>query len=117
MEEIDQRLGTTLRAIPVGNFSANSPIGISESSATGRARVVTVGGKEFTAAEIRESLGLASCDFSWEIQGGSIKFTCKGYGHGVGMSQYGARGMALEDHDYEKILKYYYTGVNLERAY
>jgi len=37
----------------------------------------------------------------------------KGYGHGVGMSQYGAHGMAIDGYSYDEILKYYYTGANL----
>ena len=45
-----------------------------------------------------------------------VTFTTNGYGHGVGMSQYGARAMALEGAGYEEILKHYYTGVEIEKV-
>ena len=52
-----------------------------------------------------------SSDFDWERQGNQIAITTKGYGHGVGMSQYGANGMAREGKNYQDIVKYYYKGV------
>ena len=43
----------------------------------------------------------------------TIVITTKGFGHGIGMSQYGAQGMALEGYDYKEILKHYYTGIEI----
>ena len=60
-------------------------------------------------------LGLRSTDFDFELLGDEILITTKGYGHGVGMSQYGALGMAQEGFTYDEILRYYYSGVSLKK--
>ncbi|WAA09673.1 stage II sporulation protein D [Fervidibacillus albus] len=81
-----------------------------------RVAKVKIGEKQFTGREIREKLGLNSTDFTWERKGNEIIIETKGYGHGVGMSQYGANGMAKEGKSYIDILKYYYTGVEITEA-
>ena len=58
---------------------------------------------------------LNSANFTLSI-GEKVTIRTKGYGHGVGMSQYGARAMALEGAGYEEILKHYYTGVEIEKV-
>lgn len=63
---------------------------------------------------LRGILGLRSACFEWEVQDGKIVFFVTGYGHGVGMSQYGANEMAREGADYREILTHYYTGVSVE---
>jgi len=77
---------------------------------------VDINGKELTGKEIREALDLRSADFSWERKGKNIVITTEGYGHGVGMSQYGANGMALEGNNFEDIVKYYYKGVAVQSS-
>lgn len=84
---------------------------------TGQAiATVKIGGKMFTGREVREKLGLRSADFSmaWDKQ--EIVITTKGYGHQVGMSQYGANGMAKEGKTFQEILAHYYTGTKLEEG-
>ncbi|RSK28922.1 stage II sporulation protein D [Bacillus sp. HMF5848] len=78
-----------------------------------RIEAVQIGGKTFTGREIREKLDLRSTDFTWMRTGSEIVITTKGYGHGVGMSQYGANGMAQSGKTYEEIIHYYYKGVNI----
>lgn len=46
-----------------------------------------------------------------------ITFTVSGFGHGVGMSQEGAQGMALQGYTYDEILKHYYSGIQLSDVY
>lgn len=65
---------------------------------------------------MREKLGLTSTDFSWVRKGDEIIITTKGYGHGVGMSQYGANFMAKQGKTYDQIVKYYYRGVEISSA-
>jgi stage II sporulation protein D len=77
---------------------------------------VSAGGKSFTGREMREKLELNSSQFTWKISGSRIEITTYGYGHGVGMSQWGANGMAKEGKNAETILKYYYQGVELGRV-
>ena len=77
---------------------------------------VKIDGKQFTGREIREKLDLRSTDFSWKRKGDSIIVTTKGFGHGVGMSQYGANGMAKEGKGYLDIVNHYYQNVAVSRV-
>ncbi len=72
-----------------------------------------VAGIQVKGSEIRSLLGLNSTNFTVIFRDGKLHFSTRGYGHGVGMSQYGARAMALDGKSYEEILKKYYTGVTL----
>ncbi|MGI6036770.1 MAG: stage II sporulation protein D [Limnochordia bacterium] len=83
----------------------------------GRVRRVAVGNYSFTGREIREKLGLRSNWFDIAVVDGIIRFNLRGNGHGVGMSQYGADGMARLGYNYREILSHYYRGARLERAY
>lgn len=74
---------------------------------------LTIGNESFTGREIREKLNLRSTDFTIKQQGNHFIFTTKGYGHGVGMSQYGANGMGEEGKTYEQILTYYYKDIEI----
>ncbi len=78
-----------------------------------RVAKVNINGKEVTGKDIRDKLGLMSTDFTWERRGDNIVINTKGYGHGVGMSQYGANGMAKEGKKYVDIVQYYYQGVQI----
>lgn len=81
----------------------------------GNVETVDVGGITVKGSRLRSILGLRSACFSWDIQGGEFIFFVTGYGHGVGMSQYGANRMAAEGADYRTILTHYYTGVVIEK--
>ena len=70
--------------------------------------------KTFTGVNLRKILGLRSADFSIYIKEDGLEFITYGYGHGVGVSQYGANGMANNGYSYEDIIKYYYQGVSIE---
>lgn len=74
-----------------------------------------IAGRRYSGREIREALELPSTTFTWEVANGQVMITSIGYGHGVGMSQYGANGMALEGKTAEEILLYYYQGVRIEK--
>ncbi|MBM7704032.1 stage II sporulation protein D [Metabacillus iocasae] len=74
---------------------------------------IEIGGKTLTGKEVREKLDLRSADFNWAKKGNQIVITTKGSGHGVGMSQYGANGMAVEGKSYKQIVEYYYKGVSI----
>jgi stage II sporulation protein D len=81
-----------------------------------RVAKVNFNGKILTGKDIRDKLDLRSADFKWERKGNNIIVTTKGFGHGVGMSQYGANGMADEGKNYKDIVKYYYQGVEVTSA-
>lgn len=71
---------------------------------------VNLCGKEFTGTELRQKLGLRSTNVTFRTDPSGIHITTKGYGHRVGMSQYGANAMALSGSDYRQILSHYYEG-------
>lgn len=80
---------------------------------SGRVQSMVINGKNYTGRQVREKLQLASSDFTIEKEGDDFVFVTKGNGHGVGMSQYGAQGMAKEGYGYVDILKHYYQGIDI----
>jgi stage II sporulation protein D len=82
-------------------------------SQTGRVKVLKVGERLVEGVELRRILGLRSTRFAWQIVGDSVRFTTIGYGHGVGMSQYGADGLARRGKNFREILEYYYPGAKV----
>lgn len=90
-------------------------LSVASRSDSGRVLELRIGGAAYTGREVRERLGLASTDFVWEIGDEGILFKTKGYGHGVGLSQWGAHGMAKEGKSAEEIVLYYYRGTEVER--
>ncbi|MBM7652633.1 stage II sporulation protein D [Neobacillus cucumis] len=113
------------KVMTVNQFEAKLGVKIGSSSTIGKIVARTTGkrvgkvnfnGKVLTGKEIREKLDLKSSDFTWQRKGNNIVITTKGFGHGVGMSQYGANGMAEEGADYKKIVMHYYQGVKITSA-
>lgn len=80
---------------------------------SGYVKKVIVNNKTYTGRQVREKLGLASSSFKISYGHNKYTFTTLGNGHGVGMSQYGAQGMAKENKDYKEILNHYYTGIEI----
>ena len=76
---------------------------------------LVINNKPFKGTKLRTLLNLRSTDISFEIEDDVIYLTTKGYGHGVGMSQYGANGMAKAGYNYQEILKYYYHNVEINK--
>lgn len=88
---------------------------ILERSNTNRVLKLKINGQEFEGTTLYNKLGLRSTDFEITQVGSNVVFDMKGYGHGVGMSQYGALGMAKQGYTYDEILKHYYTGVTIKK--
>ena len=82
---------------------------------SGTVKEIEVCGKNITGADLRKYLDLRSSCFEVSYSEGSFTFTVHGYGHGVGMSQFGANCLAKEGKDFKDILKHYYTGCKIER--
>ena len=91
----------------------NSKILIEDYTGSGRVNKLKIDDIEIKATELRRLTGIRSTNFRIEESGDSITFYTVGYGHGVGMSQYGANQMAKEGKNYEEIIKHYYTGVDV----
>lgn len=122
----DQSASTYLRTVEMDlnsifqifgiDFSSPISIDILSRNASGRIESIRVGNQNYSGVEVRNLLGLRSSDFDIEIQNGKLMITTRGYGHGVGMSQYGAKGMAAEGYSYKQILSHYYPGTYLEKV-
>lgn len=89
-------------------------IEIKEKTKSGTVLKVELDKKEFTGDEIRKAFSLRSPVFTIETTEKTITFNVTGYGHGVGMSQYGADFMARQGSSYEDILKHYYKGIEIK---
>lgn len=85
-----------------------------QTNSSNRVESVTVGGVSFRGTEVRSILGLRSACFTVECRADGITFHVTGYGHGVGMSQYGANALAREGKTWREILQWYYRGVSIE---
>lgn len=80
---------------------------------TGRVKTIKINNKSIKGTTFRQKLGLKSTDFEIKYDKTKVTINTKGYGHGVGMSQYGANAMANMGYKYDEILKHYYTGVKI----
>ena len=80
----------------------------------GSVKGVMIGGREISGDKIRSAFSLRSANFDISFADNKFTFTVRGYGHGIGMSQYGAKGMADQGYTYEEILYHYYPGTNLK---
>ncbi|MEW6540382.1 MAG: stage II sporulation protein D [Bacillota bacterium] len=135
LEDADEALGTNLAAVAVAKVPAaaevptgvgggtpptkasDAAVGLIEVLAytsTGRPKLLSFNGREVTATTVRDRLGLRSTNFTQTIEGGRLIIETSGHGHGVGLCQYGARGLAEAGHDFRSILEHYYTGVRVE---
>ena len=86
-----------------------------EQTSSGYTKSLIVCGQTVSGTALRQALGLRSTCFTVQYQSGNFSFTTRGYGHGVGLSQWGAKAMAEQDADYADILAHYYPGTQLHR--
>lgn len=111
----DERVYSKEEFCTLLNIDCNSiNIEILSKTVTGRIDKLKINNKEFRGVDIRSILGLRSSYFEI-INDNNITIKTKGYGHGVGMSQYGANGMAKLGYSYEDIIKHYYTNVRIKK--
>lgn len=106
-EQFQKALGTSLPGNPENWFT------ITTYTEGGGVAAMTIGGQVYKGTELRTLLGLRSTAFSVKPENDQITITTKGYGHRVGMSQYGADAMAVSGSSFEQILAHYYPGTLL----
>ena len=106
---------TVLSEYPAADLSGDVSdwVGESTKNASGRVETICLGGVDVPGKTVRQMFSLRSADFSLEGEDNSLTFTVRGYGHGVGMSQYGANVMAKNGSSYDEILRWYYTGAQI----
>ena len=103
--DLSSKLGVTI--------DENSEIKILSRTDGDRVNEISIAGKTFTGVKARTILGLRSADFDITKTSTGVSITTRGFGHGVGMSQYGANGAAKAGYTYKQILNHYYFGASL----
>lgn len=111
-DEFIKRFYNKYGDIALNSQSLPHQIKILSYTPAGYVQQIQIGNRTFTGREVRETLSLRSSNFTVQSQNNTIIFTTKGYGHGAGMSQYGAQFMAKEGKTYQQILQHYYTGIS-----
>ena len=97
------------------DYNENLNIEVIDTTSTGRVKTIKINGESFKGSDVCSKLKLRSTFFEIIKEDNKIIVKNKGYGHGVGMSQYGAQGMAKAGYNYEDILKHYYTGIEIKK--
>lgn len=123
--EYDKNASSYLRTISMPLDTISNKLGLSLNNDSvisiisytdgGNIKEININGNNFSGKKVRELLGLRSADFDISISDNNANITTRGYGHGVGMSQYGANGMANAGYSYKDILSYYYPGTTLTK--
>ena len=102
-------------------LSDGTALSVGERGDSGRASTILVDGKSVDAADLRIALGSTEMRStllsSLSIRDSTVHMSGKGYGHGVGMSQWGAYGMAREGSTAEQIIQHYFRNVTLEKLW
>jgi stage II sporulation protein D len=112
--QLDQALGTSLAALSeAGSETTAGSFVLVEATPAGRPKLLQIGGSLFTATAVKDLLGLRSVRFTWHIEGDTVSFTTTGDGYGVGLCQYGAKGLAEHGYGYRTILGHYYSRVEI----
>ena len=96
-------------------YNKKLTIEVTSKTSTGRTRTLKINGTELNGRDVATKLSLRSNYFDIIQNENHITITTKGFGHGVGMSQYGANGMAKEGYTYDQILKYYYKNTEIQK--
>lgn len=108
-EELENALETDFAGPPESWFT------VTTYTEGGGVAAMTIGGHVYTGTELRSRLGLRSTAFTVKASSEKIVVTTRGYGHRVGLSQYGADAMAAAGNTFDQILSHYYPGTNLTR--
>ena len=114
INEFVNKINTKYSTANVKENNLESLIKIQSYTESGSVKEIKIGNEIIKGTEFRELFNLNSTNFKFDIEKNIIKINCKGYGHGVGMSQWGANVMAKNGSKYDEILKHYYSGVEIQ---
>lgn len=105
-----------VRRLALATPAENAPVlTVISQTAAGRLKEVKAGDRVLSGKDFRAALGLNSTLISWQIAGDTVYFKTQGKGHGVGLCQFGANGMAKGGKNYREILAHYYTGAVIKK--
>ncbi len=114
-EELAERLNALFPEAKLKTPLGEKDLDVWGRTKSGRVQLIRIGETVVTGSQLRMALGLKSAAFTAERENGVVRFTCTGFGHGVGMSQTGANEMAKEGYTFEEIIKHFYTGTELAK--
>lgn len=103
--------------ISISKNDLKNKIKIIDRTTAGSVKSIQIGNKQLTGRDIRSIFDLNSSNFDISFAEDIVVFKVKGYGHGVGMSQWGAEGMAQKNYKYDEILFHYYTDTQIKDIY
>lgn len=103
--------------IIVSKNNLQNEINVISRTVAGSVKKIKIGNKQLSGREVRSVFGLNSSNFDISCDNDTVTFKVKGYGHGVGMSQWGAEGMARKNYKYDQILFHYYTDTEIKDIY
>lgn len=112
---VSQISESTGKQVAVAASAGNDWLKVVKRTEGGSVSEVRIGDGKLTGRQVREALGLSSADFDFHLSGEKITVVTKGYGHGVGMSQWGANLMAEQGKSAKEIVRYYYSGVKIAK--
>ena len=120
-EFTEQELIAAMKKIGVKDIDGISSVDVGKKGESGRAVTLRINGKSVSAPELRLALDSTKLRSTLitdiDVQDGKVIFSGKGYGHGVGMPQWGAYGMAEEGKSAEEIVRYYFNDVTVEKLW
>lgn len=108
------KINTTYAKAKVKKNNLASSIKVKSYTEAGSVKEIEIGDETIKGTEFRELFNLNSANFVLNFGSDSVNVDCTGYGHGVGMSQWGANAMAKSGSKYDEILKHYYSGVEIQ---
>ncbi|MBD1372168.1 stage II sporulation protein D [Hazenella sp. IB182357] len=115
LHDLSKQLSTvTGKQISIDTTTSNHFLKITKRTEGNRVAEVRIGDELFSGREVREALKLASTDFEMTITGDQVSVVTKGYGHGVGMSQWGAHLLAQNGSNANQIVTHYYQGIKVK---
>lgn len=117
LADIETILGAGSGVVTALKTGSSGAVAVLNRTDSGRVDKMRIGSSVLSGVEIRDKMGLRSTNFTFSVQGDKLVVKTIGYGHGVGLCQYGANGMAKEGRDFRQILTHYYTGVSLRNIF
>lgn len=109
LKQMDGAIAVTTQVLS----KKNPPLTVQSRSESGRVLELAVGNRTLKGTEVRKALGLNSTNFTLDVSLTEVTVSTVGYGHGVGLCQYGADGMGQAGYDFREILAHYYQGIHL----
>lgn len=113
VDEFIRKIKSAHGDIDISPADLNEKIQLGEVSESGKIKTLYIDDTEITGREMRSLFNLNSTDFNFIQSGDEIEIVTNGYGHGVGMSQWGADGMADNGYNYKEILEHYFTDIKI----